>query len=1034
MADALKFIDEKLSNSITALVPVVNPVDSLEPLTFTEWLKYNTQLFSTTNEFLSRYQSYLTNWYAVKNVAQEKATEGIQYYYTNLINDIIINYSSTSERRYLKNIDPSNPRDLAIAVPFFAKKIKDICLYYSTLRDETQTAAISYNLKGSNTGIQNLLYTSILKTLQTQDIVELFSSLNLSLSSIRENILIEVEDLYDTYPDYYDISPTLPASAYNTASGIRNDYFSLNQVDIDPYLYINSDQSILKSILAYPFYLVELGDNFTIDPLVNSTQLNLLKDSDFFTTVNDNTVTSLNLNTQSLEIPKYIGVDFYYIVTSSTTTAYTSGQLFTADSEFANSLNKRYPSIAAVPSQEFLKTSKEIGLFFKPDKIGLINFNSFKFESRVNLDRLEPNTVYYFPDPTKFGNISGNTKLDFKSPLDFFEENHFNKVDIGNQYKMGDVTTDPYFQTFRAYQAREQTLNTSNQGVSRYIDSQDFFAGNLDTMWSNEDVYPLVSVSQFPIDKRVETLLSFDNNKTLFQYKNDVYGNEYGLYKSAINKQFSQTNTSSIFINYILDGYTFYDTLCGQGYDFNYSVSGSANGLVFSGVILRTSESDPATFSDGNPIILASYDFSQNYKYLDSFKTFDSITYSCIIKDAETFTLPNNTKLPDIPSDDIQNYNVLNSSLYYDELADGAYVSDAPYNVASFTFNGNFLTIPPVDKFVTYDGNVFIDSSTGSEPCTLSAHVYSYTYTEPANFKDVRVYDKETLVDFALSGVSYIRPSLYHTKNVEQGELYFRNINSTIIGPISSTLSAAFLNFSDSVRTEIFNKAINFDLYYDTIQIETENYLVFDKLEYNYADNEITGNTKTYDVIVRGEYPELEKFSTVWFNEKDKTLLVCKTTLLLDSLSASNYKVVYPTIYKIDLTDRQMTQIYPTKLISDLTFNDLSLFSLFGKQFELNIVTIEKPVLNYSVDTDTYTLTYLAKDTASCFYIVTIRFKYINNIIKNINCTLHKPATDTHHITFGNPTGSPYLETHTIVGSAAGFIDSTDHTFTWGYE
>jgi hypothetical protein len=1035
MADALQFIDERLNDSITALSPTVNPVDRLQPLSFTVWLKHNTELFTTTSNYLSRYQSYLNNWYEAKGMTRVQASSEIQQYYTNLINDIVINYTTTDEKRYLKNLDITNNRDLAIAVPFFAKKIKDICLYYSNLRDEIQSTAISYNLKGSNTGIENLLYVSLTKSLQAQDLVDIFASLNLSLSSIRNNMVISVEDLYDTSTEYYDLSPTLPASAYNVNSDLRSETFSLNQVDIDPYLFIDGDQSILKSILSYPFYLIELGENFSIDPLVSADQLNLLKDSDFITTVNDNTVENLNLNNDAQQIRKFIGTDFYYIVTD-TTTAYTSGQLFAADSEFANSLNKRYPSIAAVPSQEFLKTGREIGLFFKPDKIGLLNFTNFKFTSNVDISNLQPDTVYYFPDPVKYGNISGNTKLEFQSPLTFFEENYFNKIDFSNQYRAGDVATDPYFQTFRAYQSREQTLNYTNNGVSRYVDSQDFFTGSIDTLWNNTDVYPLISVSQYPIDNRSQALLPL--NKTLFKNRNDIYGNNYGLYKETFNKKtLSDPKKQSIGVNYVFDGYVFLDPQppqgWGQGYNFDYNTTGTTpDGRIFTGIILNTSVSTPASFEDGgSPFFIVSYSFKDNDLYQDLFEFYDTTTYTCNIKDALAFVKPDNLPLPDVSSDNNLTFDPSLNKLYYAELADGAFSPLAPYSVADSTYRGDFTVTVPDDIVVEYDGDVFWVESVNAEPCSLDN--YDYTYTERSNFRDLRIDGKETILDFTKLSAPTGTDVLYDTRNVRYGDLYFRNSNSTIIGPVSSTLASVFVNYPNNVKEEVYNKLIDFDMFYDILQLETENYLIFDKIRYDYDNNQAVGSVREFQNFYRGNYPELEKFSTLWFDEKQKTITFCKTTLLPDKLSASNYKIIYPEIYRFSLNDQQITQIYPTKALNALTFNDLSIYSLMGKDIELNIVEIEKPVLNFSNETGYYTLTYLAKDTADCFYIITIRFKYINNTVQDITATMHKPATDVYNITFTTSQGSPYFETYTTLGSAAGYFDSSDNTFTFGY-
>jgi len=1072
MADTLQFIDERLSNSITALKKPVNPIDRLQPLTFTDWLKHNTQLFTTTNEFLSRYQSYLNNWYEANSAARENRTQGIQDRYNDLINDIIINYSSDDERRYLQHLDVTNSRDLAIAVPFFAKKIKDICLYYCGLREDVQASTLLYNLKGSNVGIEKLLYVSITKFLETQDVAAKLNSTHISLSAISNNLIIDVEDLYDTYTDYYDVSPTLPASAYNVSSGLRNDLFSANQVDLDPYLYLNIDQSIVKAILSYPFFTKEIGSSLRIDPLVNSSQLNLLKDRDYISTVNDGNVSNLNLQNQALELSKYMGVDYYYIATS-TTNAYTSGTLFTANSEFANVLNKRYPTIAAIPSQEFLKTAKEVGLFFKPDKIGLSNFTNFKFTASIDITKLQPDSVYYFPDPAKYGNISGNTKLTFQSPITFFEENYFNKIDFSNQYRFGDVATDPYYQTFRAYQAREQTLDHPSFGVSRYIDSQDFFSGDMDTIWSNADAFPLVSVSQFPINSRFKSLLSI--NKNLFQYKNDVYGNEYGLYKTTINKQFAATPAANKVLDLIFDGFWFNTAAYPDFVDYNtanshpnYSIYNLS--AVYTGVVLRTSFTENvvnyipiysrvsidsqyvvpgraghtlnyiidngasfSTYDDENGIVIESYDFKRN----DVFTTLDlADEYSCVVRDGAFFTRSDNALLPDYSSDD-PGYTPISSRLYYNELADGAFNASAPYEVATFTYDPDFTVLPsPNINVVDYDGNAFWDPLLAAEPCGL-VQSYTYSYIELSNYIDKRLTNRDTKLDTSLSGINTAKNSLYYTRNVEYGDFYYRNAASTIIGPISSTLSATFINYPQAIQTELYNKVINFDLYFDTLQIETENYLIFDKIEFDYETNQVMGSVRAFDPIQRGSSTPLEKFSTVWFDEQTKILTVCVTTLL-NQMSATNYRVIYPTIYTINLTNREVLRAYPTGDINNLTFSELSAFSLYGKNLELNITEIEKPVLNYSKDTGYFTLTYLGKDIANSFYIFTNRFRFVNDTIQDLTTTMHKPATDVYHINFSNtlPDGAridtPYLDTLTILGSVAGYLDTDDNTFTFG--
>jgi hypothetical protein len=908
-------------DSITVLNHSSSPVDRIQPLSFIQWLPYNSQNYTTPENSLKEYQVYINTWYQVTGASFQTQTNAVQNLYLNLINEIAINYTTVDEQRYINNIDYTNSRDLAIAVPFFAKKIKDICIYYSTLRDDVQTATIQFNLKGSKTGIETLLFNNIAKALQSQDLISTITSLNLSLSSIIGSMSINVEDIYDLYPNYFDVTPTLPASAYNVTEGLRNEYFKANQVTIDPFATLDFNQSIAAAIAQYPTFTKELGSQLTVNPIINPGNLSLLKDSDFIPTVNTGLTTDLNIQNNLLEQSKYIGADFYYVITDTTLTSFTSGQLFKADSEFANVLNKRYPSIAAIPSQEFLQTATEVGLFFKPDKIGLLHFTNFNFTASVNLNNLTPNTVYYFPDPKKYGNVISNTQQNFVTPFNFFENNYFNKVDASNQNRFGDVASDPYYQLFRSYQSREQSLNYSNFGVSRYTDYQDFFTGSVDNIWNNVDVYPNTPAGLLPVDYRQQELLTL--NKTLIEYKNDIYGNEYSLYKNS--------------------------------------------------------------FSIKSPLSSA-LPPSQNIKLI-----FDG-----------------NVMLPSV-------YNNLAISLSLDT---GTFVgsgSNAFVDIQSYGFATEFFPLS-------------------------TANLSAFSFTEPSTFVNTRVPNQTTILDYSLTGTQ-INQSIYHTRNIQYGDIYVRNSNSSIIAPISAALSAVYTKYTaisshnTTISNEINTSAINIDVFYDVIQIETQNHLLFDKIGFNYTNN-IPTNLNYYSILDRGYNHLYEKFSNSWFDETNKQLIVCQTKVFY-SLSATNNIIIYPKIYNIDLNTAQSTQLYPTTRDSSLTVNLLSSYSLSSTNLNLQIVEIEKPLLSYNKNTNIYNLTYLGKDTAAAIYIFDIRFKCTNNTLSIISNTIYTPTGNTAHQNFA---GSilPTLSSYSNIGNysesyfaGVGYID-VDNTFTFG--
>jgi hypothetical protein len=1036
MSNSGKFIDERLSESITSYDPPINPIDQNVPLTFQEWVKYNNNLFTNYYDFLLRYQSYLNNWYEIKNYSKQDRIETSRALYTSLISEIILSYTSSEEKRFLKNIDFTNNRDLAVAVPFFAKKLKDICLYFATLRDDVKTATIRYNLKGSNFGIEKLIYNEISKSLEAEDLTDLTRSLNLNLSSLRNNLVINVEDLYDEFTNYLDISESIPASAYQPVEDFRNIYFPINLFDINPNLFLDFSTAIVETISSYPFYLTELGtNNFSVSPQLSSSQLNYLKDSDFTNTVNNNQERNLNLNLQKLQIKKYMGTDFFYLSTGSTSFNFTSGSLFVVDNEFANYLNKRFPTVAAVPSSEYVKSAKQIGLFFKPDKLGITISNNFDLSFKVN--SLSANTVYIFPDPKKYGNVSGLTEQEFATPFVFTEWSERNKTDFSNQYRFGDSLTSDYFQTFRSYQSREQSLNTSIQGVTRYTDPQDFFKSNLKDVWANDDVFPVIPQNVLPIDQRIEKLLSI--NYTAVQFKTDIYGNEYVLYKDIYPQKDTTTPpTRDFFLCLMLDGHLFNDPV--SGYNFNYNQVEVNKG--YSGVTTKTTMTIPpgsgfynggvSTYDLGAPEFLLSGTITPLVSYRmqpESFcPTFLELDFNCSYFDGTRFMATSSTFLLDYPSDN-PGFNS-NIAVYYELLIDGGASPWGPNWVASKINPAVFSFVPPYTGYQIKDGGRFLYN--GIAPCGDEV-AFNPSYVEKSNFVNYRVPGRETKYT-VVTGLQF-RETIYKSRNSKSGHLFYRNSNTSIILPLSSALSAIFTRYPQNIEDELNNNIINFDVYYDVLCFETSNYLVFTKINFDFETNTIKSAVINDTYFYKGLYKQFENTSTVWFNEKDNNLVVCKTNLFYD-LSATNYKIIYPEIFIITLNNLQVNKLYPTEQL--LTFQNLQDYSLLDKNINLNIVSIEKPILTYDSETELYCLSYIGNDISNVFYLFKVYFKFINGIITNITNNMYKLTPGVNSINFTNfvtDLSSKFIERPLLEGliptNPPGYIDKENGVYVF---
>jgi hypothetical protein len=186
------------------------------------------------------------------------------------------------------------------------------------------------------------------------------------------------------------------------------------------------------------------------------------------------------------------------------------------------------------------------------------------------------------------------------------------------------------------------------------------------------------------------------------------------------------------------------------------------------------------------------------------------------------------------------------------------------------------------------------------------------------------------------------------------------------------------------------------------------------------------------NAISKGVNINFEKLSTVWFDEINNNLLVCKMCILPE-LSASNYKIIYPKIFIHDIGTKEFSQVYPQERDETLTFEMLRGFSLIDKSIELNIVEIDKPVLTYNSDTDIYKLTYVGRDVSCMFYIFVIEFAYINGAVAIKTQTMYMPTMDVLNLNFANPVFLTEFDNYATLGTRTGSIDESDNAFVWGH-
>ena len=979
--DIQRFSEYRPPDSITLLGDVKTAKDYQNPFAFSTWLNSFKQFNESPEIYIDLYRKYLSKWYVVKNNIILTNAELIVLSYTSIFYDLQLTYFTTDERRFLTTLDYNKRQDIDIAIPFFARKIKSICKNLVDLREAIKSQPVKLNLGGTRETLSKLIYDSIYASFKDTDLQPLFYKDDISEETILNSTRVLVEELYDD-TDYYVLS------GYN------------EQIPIEYQLFLDFSSAILAQLSAVEFIVPELSDYLTFTPDLQPTDLQYLYDKDFINTINNGLSANLNLNNLAELTKKFAGSDFYYLSTNSQTEV-VSGLLFATTSKSANDqniFNLKFALKQLVGDN--LYTARDVGGFYLPDRIGMLYYNPIKSTYTINNEGLQPDTVIVYPNPDVY-------PYDNNGVLSFVYNTTVFKHTISDQYIFGDIKDDRNLPDFKGYQSYNQSVNNYFSNISKPTDSVGFFKNSRDNIWLNPDVYPIDNTAVFPVSSRQNKLL-VDNNTDLIKFRTDVYGNSYGLLKEAFaveNINFNANQFATILLNYF-DGF-FFNWTRFSGNDFDYYVTTpEIEGYIRSGLSATTYDQISTV---GNPYIFGGNDnipmfaLSGNYIYIYGGSFTDlygnslptTIYVGTVIYDGYTFTNQSNGQLfYELPSTDSPAWpgSVSNQLLlYYQYYIEGGannnnerptFTVPATFKPAALANTGYSNTENVIDAGQFIYVQIIDNEVVPYNPFANRANNYyesSIPYYDNVLSGNETVYTANTGLNDNLD--------IYKKRNITYGSLIVRSGNNTIISPISSALSANFVRYPDDVKSQINNNVIDFDIIYDTIIIETTNYRVVEKINYDYDTNTFIGSyTPAIFMSVSALEQSLAKFGDFWFNEYYKNVLFFDTTL--SNTVSGNLKIVYPSVYKLDLVNYEFKQIYP------LSNEDLTKFSLsaylsglydntvqyFDLQYIFNPQNVDAPSVAYNYETDIYTVIVKMYDNAGATAIQELQFKFISGV------------------------------------------------------
>jgi len=1002
-------LDSFVFTEILPLNSIINPntqskdyLDLYTPFSFFDFLKYINSDISPL-QANNLYIEYIKVWGEIKNNTKIQINQTIQERYLELIKEITIKYTTLEEKRFIANIDYSDETELDIVLPFYSKKITEICNFYSEKREKLKFKLEKNKEKGTTSSIKHSVFETITDVIFSDALEVATYQPLVNENDLLKDLDIEIEELYDIYTSYLDNNPLSGYNIYDVKTDLRKQLFSANLNAIDANIFINIDQAIRNQLFDNVYvFLTEFGKNFAINYDLNKVNLNCKPDDRLFNLVNENKPKSTRLIQLRYDlIKKYIGSDFYYIATGSTITDITSAVLFKADNPSGNLLNRHFPTTASIEEESDLQSCRRIGLFFTPEKNSILYFSVPEKRYKVDESKLEPNKLYIFPDPELYGNTIGLTRsFDYEYPLIHIVDYNKSVINHSYGYAEGDINTSPYTQDFYAYFSRNQLKDASyfnEQGLKSNFSS--LYDKGIVTKWTN-DIYG----NQFglfkPKSKRnlIDTTLVDDVSSVLFE---DFYGGPITFSDNTLlpeivlanNPKWVKPNlwSSEYFYNYLIEG----------------GIGNIINGIMERGLFWNGYSIDGLVIDRDHKLGGDVFDIRLN----------DLISYELREIDGDAYN-----NVPPITFDWDMNVND-GLKLPYSYIIDDLFYIRNPAN----------LKLRPTK---TLDGNPIAGTSTSD----FTPHFYYDYVLSSIKFKEFdsghiiekneyNQYDFEEHTQFVLkqtlSSTQTILSDLIENDDLNQyeirnsyGKIYIKDIVTGDVSELSSKLNVQFINKYTNIKEELYNNVLDFNLYNDFLWIRTNNNIIFEKLSYQDNGYVYSGTSENYIKYKTGNVSLTNVSNPFIFEDRDYSLIVLLSGI---NNNSNNYSVI-PLIYKIDYNTCVKTLIYPiniTQIVLD-TFTNNNLKNI-GKLRKIN-----KPVLTYNSRNNKYGIIAIIEDQNEFIYFYKVLFNYNGSVISNITCRLYSVFNNNSPVIIVNTDLTNFDNNPDIT------IDSDEGTITFG--
>jgi hypothetical protein len=183
------------------------------PFSFLEWSN-RTSLYKQEEAF-NRYNEYLQQWFASNKTTYVSPKFKLRQKYLYLLDQLKLTFDTKDKNEWYKTIDLADENELLLSIPFFARKLKNVALYYLNTRKKVKRINLVNNSKGSSLGLEQTVKDYILNYFTEFANEDSNSSLKIkqTIDSVKNKLVVQIEEMYDD-GTYLDMSPTVPISEY----------------------------------------------------------------------------------------------------------------------------------------------------------------------------------------------------------------------------------------------------------------------------------------------------------------------------------------------------------------------------------------------------------------------------------------------------------------------------------------------------------------------------------------------------------------------------------------------------------------------------------------------------------------------------------------------------------------------------------------------------------------------------------------------------------------------------------------------------